>query len=57
MTGYMAREFFQTSPLLILPVIALVLFVALFVALFVRTMRMREVDAAARLPLSEDDHG
>lgn len=56
MTGYMAREFFQMSPLLILPIVALLLFVGLFVVLFVRTMRMPGVDESARLPL-EDDHG
>ena len=56
MTGYMAREFFQTSPLLALPIIALVLFVVLFVFVSIRTVRMRNVDEAARLPL-EDDHG
>ena len=56
MTGYMAREFFQTSPLLALPIIALLLFVVLFVFLAVRTVRMRGVEEAAQLPL-EDDHG
>lgn len=63
MTGYMAREFFQSSPLLLLPILALILFVALFSVLVIRTMRMRGVDEAAHLPLSddhlslEDDHG
>ncbi len=56
MTGYMAREFFQTSPLLVLPIVALLLFVTLFLVLFVRTMRLRGVERAAQLPL-EDDHG
>ena len=53
MTGYMARDFFAMSPVLILPVIALVIFAALFLVLSVRALRMKDVDERARLALDD----
>jgi cbb3-type cytochrome oxidase subunit 3 len=52
-TGFMAREFFGASPLLVLPIVALVLFAVAFIALALRTARMDrgEVDERARLAL------
>tara|TARA_B100001750_G_scaffold146355_1_gene116908 strand:+ start:651 stop:839 length:189 start_codon:yes stop_codon:yes gene_type:complete len=55
-TGFMAREFFGASPILILPVVALVLFAVVFVALAVRAARMDrgEVHDHAQLALQGD---
>ncbi len=53
MTGYMAREFFAMSPVLILPVIALVIFAVLFLVLSVRALRMKDVNERARLALDD----
>lgn len=55
MLSSIAAEFFGRSPVLALPVIALVLFVAVFVATSVRALltRKRDVAQLASLPLSE----
>lgn len=58
----MYRELMQQSPLLALPLAALVLFVATFAAVVARTMSKRrapELEAAARLPLATEEtrHG
>ncbi len=53
MTGYMAREFFAMSPVLWLPVVALVIFATLFVVLSVRALRMRDADERAHLVLED----
>ena len=57
MTGFMAREFFGQSPLLILPVAALLLFALVFLAIALRTARMDRgvVDERARLVLEGDE--
>ncbi|MBO6939024.1 MAG: hypothetical protein JJ863_28910 [Deltaproteobacteria bacterium] len=57
MTGFMAREFFGQSPLLILPIVALILFAGVFFAVALRAMRMDrgEVDERAHLALEGDE--
>ena len=51
-----ASEVFAQSPALILPLIALLLFLVAFVALLVRVLRMRRADVNhyARLPLDDE---
>jgi hypothetical protein len=51
-----AAEFFSQSPALLLPILALVLFVTVFLFIVVRVMRMSasEVDRNARIPLEEE---
>jgi len=51
-----ATEFFEQSPVLIYPVIALVLFFIVFLVVVVRVMRMKasEADLRARIPLEEE---
>lgn len=51
-----AAEFFQNSPVLLLPLLALVLFFSLFVYVVVRVIRMKRADAEryARIPLQEE---
>ncbi len=57
MTGFMAREFFGQSPLLILPIAALLLFAVVFLAIALRAVRMDrgEVDQRAQLALEGDE--
>jgi len=53
----MYHDFFAKSPLLALPIIALILFVAVFAVVVLRTFSKRErevADAASRLPLEDD---
>lgn len=52
----MYREFFIRSPLLSLPLLALVLFVSVFVSVLIRVLRRpaTQFDDAARLPLGND---
>jgi hypothetical protein len=52
----MHRELLAQSPLLILPLAAMFLFLAVFVAVAIRvTLTHRdELDTAARMPLGED---
>ncbi len=51
-----AAEFFQQSPALLYPVLALVLFFIVFLFVIVRVMRMsaKEADHNARIPLEEE---
>ena len=51
-----ASEFFEQSPMLLLPVIALVLFFIVFLVVVIRVMRMKpsEADHCARIPLEEE---
>jgi cbb3-type cytochrome oxidase subunit 3 len=51
-----ASEFFEQSPMLLYPVIALVLFFIVFLGVLVRVMRMKasEADQRARIPLEEE---
>lgn len=52
----MAADFFAQSPVLALPILALLIFSAVFVAVVLRTARAPKdaIDARARLPLMED---
>lgn len=54
--GYIAREFFRTSPVLGFPLIALAIFMLVFIAVSLRALLVHKpcMDAAARLPLGED---
>ena len=51
-----AAEFFAQSPALLLPILALVLFVTVFLFIVIRVMRMSasEVEHNARIPLDDD---
>ena len=53
----MKSDLLATSPLLMLPLVALVLFIVVFVGMFITTMKKRApaYDPLARMPL-EDDH-
>ena len=53
----MYKDMFLHSPLLALPLFGLVLFFSVFAIVVTRTMsrRAREYDAAALLPLAEED--
>jgi hypothetical protein len=53
----MYAELFHRSPLLALPLVALVLFLAVFAALLMRVLarRPQEFDPMAALPLSDGD--
>lgn len=52
----MYKSFFEHSPLLALPLFALVLFIVVYATILARTLKKKpsEFDAAARLALSED---
>ena len=52
----MKSELLATSPLLILPMVALVLFIIVFTAMLITTMKKRAVayDPLARMPLEDD---
>jgi hypothetical protein len=56
--GFMAMEFFRQSPLLAMPVIALVIFMLVFLAVSLRALLTQKShwDAAAQLPFSEGHH-
>jgi hypothetical protein len=51
-----ASEFFENSPVLLYPVLALALFFIVFLVVIVRVMRMKtsDVDEYARIPLEEE---
>jgi hypothetical protein len=53
--GFMAMDYFRQSPLLALPVIALVIFMFVFLAVSLRALLTQKSrwDAAAQLPFSE----
>ena len=53
MMSFMSRDFFHQSPVLWLPVVALLVFLALFTVVTVRALRRSkvEIDRVARLPL------
>ena len=51
MTGWLAKEFFEASPMLLLPILALVLFIGAFVAIAIRTARMPGGDVTGRANL------
>ncbi|MGB5808969.1 MAG: CcoQ/FixQ family Cbb3-type cytochrome c oxidase assembly chaperone [Polyangiales bacterium] len=50
-----ASEFFEQSPALLYPLLALLLFFVVFVGVVVRVMRMKRADAEklARIPLED----
>ena len=52
----MKSELLAKSPLLVLPLVALVLFLAVFIAMFIVTMKKRApaYDPLARMPLEDD---
>jgi hypothetical protein len=51
-----ATDFFEQSPVLLYPVIALVLFFVVFLAVVIRVVRMKasEADRYAHIPLEEE---
>ena len=51
-----ASQFFEQSPVLLYPVLALVLFFIVFLVVIVRVMRMKasEADLCAHIPLEEE---
>lgn len=53
----MKAELLATSPLLVLPLVALFLFLAIFLGIFFQTMRRtaRAYDPIARLPFDDGD--
>ena len=53
MLGFMALDFFRQSPMLILPMVALAIFMLVFFAVTLRTLltEQRNYEAIARLPL------
>ena len=53
--GFMAMDYFRQSPLLAMPVIALVIFMLVFLAVSLRALLTQKSrwDAAAQLPLSD----
>jgi hypothetical protein len=53
--GFMAMDYFRRSPLLVMPVIALVIFMLVFLAVSLRALLTRKSrwDALAQLPLQE----
>lgn len=52
----MKSELLATSPMLILPLVALFLFIVVFIGMFITTMKRRATayDPLARLPLEGD---
>ncbi len=56
MLSFMATEFFQRSPMLMLPLVALAIFMLVFFAVTVRTVLTNKsrFDAMANLPLEHD---
>lgn len=52
----MKSELLATSPLLILPLVALVLFIIVFTAMLISTLKQRAAayDPLARMPLEDD---
>lgn len=58
MISWMAKEFFAASPVLVLPVIALVLFMLLFAVIACRTLltRKAEFDRLAHMPFEDEEN-
>lgn len=56
MLGFMAREFFRQSPVLMFPLIALAIFMTVFIVIALRAVvsRKQSWDAVSRLPLESD---
>jgi hypothetical protein len=55
----MALDFFRRSPMLILPVVALAIFMLVFFAVTLRTLltKKQNYEAVARLPLEAEENG
>lgn len=58
MISWMAKEFFAASPVLVLPVIALVIFMLAFALIACRTLltRKAEFDRLANLPFEDEEN-
>lgn len=56
MLSALASEFFASSPLMMLPIVALLLFLCVFTAATWRALRRKpaELEPIARLPLDDD---
>jgi hypothetical protein len=54
----MAEEFFASSPLLMLPILSLLVFLTVFLTVVVRTIRTSEdtISSRASLPLEDQSH-
>lgn len=61
MLGFMATEYFEKSPVMVFPLIALAIFMSVFFLVTLRTVLTQKSrwDGAARLPLEDDgsEHG
>jgi hypothetical protein len=57
MLSALASDFFAASPLMVLPVLALLLFLCVFTAATWRAVRRKpaELEPLARLPLADED--
>ena len=55
--GAMARDFYEASPFLLLPIVALMLFIVAFLAVAIRTMALGKdaSDERARMVLDTED--
>jgi hypothetical protein len=55
----MAESFFAASPLLVLPIVAMVIFGAVFLVITARAIRTPndEIEKRRAMPLEEDHHG
>jgi len=58
MLSFIAMDYFRRSPMLILPLVALALFMLVFFAVTLRTLltKKRNFDALARLPLEAQEN-
>ena len=59
MLSWLASDFFSQSPVLLLPIIALIVFMAVFTAMAVRAWRLPDAVVAdlARQPMGADTEG
>lgn len=59
MLSFIAMDYFRRSPMLILPLLALAIFMLVFFAVTLRTLltKKRSFDALARLPLESQETG
>jgi hypothetical protein len=57
MLSALASEFFASSPLMMLPIVSLILFLCVFTAATWRALRRKpvELEPIARLPLDDDE--
>lgn len=60
MISWLASDYFEQSPVLFAPIIALLIFMALFcgAAIYAWRLSPKQIDELSNLPLdSEEDHG